>query len=113
MRARYFDVKRTVEYLITNDTLLNSSRPISYNLRMALSFAATSCEALIDFDDGREENNELQHMALTALDAVDLALKLEPFDTRVASISENEKKITKVGTSNLDIPATWTQRRST
>ena len=77
MCGRYSEVKRTVEYLITNDTLLNSSLPISYNTRMALNFATTACEALIEFDDSREEiDNELQDMALTALDAVDLALKL-------------------------------------
>ena len=74
--ARYPQVKRAVEYLINKDTLLDSSQPISHNIRMALNFATTSCEALIDFDDGEEEDNELQHIALTALDAVDLSLKL-------------------------------------
>jgi hypothetical protein len=43
---------------------------------MTLNFATTSCEALIEFDDGDKEDNELQHIALTALDTLNLSLKL-------------------------------------
>ena len=74
--ARYPQVKTAVEYHINQDTLLDRSQAISDNIRIALSFATTSCEALIAFDKGDEEDNELQDMALTALDALDLSLKL-------------------------------------
>jgi hypothetical protein len=74
--ARYPLVKRAAEYYINKQALHDSSKPTSSDIQMARHFATTSCEALIDFDNGKEEDNELQHMALTALDALDLSLKL-------------------------------------
>jgi hypothetical protein len=70
---RYTQVKKAIECLINK--LLDRCQPISYNIRMALSFATTPCEVLLQFDN-REEDNELQRIALTALDTVDLCLKL-------------------------------------
>jgi hypothetical protein len=61
---------------INQNTLLDCSQPISNNIRFALHFATTSCEARIHFDNGDEEDAELQHMALTALGALDLSFKL-------------------------------------
>jgi hypothetical protein len=74
--ARYPQVKTAVEYHINQNTLLDCSQPISNNIRFALHFATTSCEARIHFDNGDEEDAELQHMALTALGALDLSFKL-------------------------------------
>lgn len=71
--ARYPQVKTAVKYHINQDTLLDCSQPISNNIRFALYFATTSCEALMEFDNGDEEDAELQHMALTALQTVSIS----------------------------------------
>jgi hypothetical protein len=67
--AKYPRVKTAVEYHIILSTLWNSLRPIPDNIRTTLNFASTSCEKLMDFDEGGEDE-ELQILVLTAFDAL-------------------------------------------
>jgi hypothetical protein len=67
--AKYPRVKTTVEYHIILSALSNSLRPIPGNIRTTLNFASTSCEKLMDFDEGGEDE-ELQTLVLTAFNTL-------------------------------------------